>query len=572
MRTQQDDHHIWYYLGIVIFVSNTWILTQQSTAIYGLVAVCIAIGVLGGLKSAFTQTYDRGQQLFRRLPAVHRQLALIAADIFLPVLGSVQTKLSELRDDIEQRDQVDERVDEFVDTADSVGMLVPEITGDDRKAIRTTVIDEENRETTKLKVYPVVADRLYCDEPRSRIETRLVILYTYEMEQAEENSRKSQFKYEIDRLLTSATFHPLNDEGERVLSAFICFRRQDWTESSLGAVFDRDVEIPDPVIEEFVKQYTRQQLANYLMRSKEQAQEFRQTLSDLIRHGRIRLDNLAEDVIQEKLDEVKQELEERNDRYSCYVVMSTKLLNSNDAFGAVQALEEKFPQTVYVSGKSVVGDGFPDLQFVSMRLVYTDQSYDSADDFIDAELKPLLPPRQSDEWPEGGFVAAIPFEAPDAKFYPREDDVLAAEVETKRDSRRDNIEAVKMMTVARDAAASNIVADDVQREEDIDTLLRVIPFNVVAPDLDAKVKEFIKYNYNEVKPHFPKVDSLFHWPEVDKEELADVLRELDCSGDDDRVCEDWDAVVDKIMDEIEKIAEASQITVYSDPFKQVSAA
>lgn len=87
------------------------------------------------------------------------------------------------------------------------------------------------------------------------------------------------------------------------------------------------------------------------------------------------------------------------------------------------------------------------------------------------------------------------------------------------------------MTVAREAAAANIVTDDVQREGDIDTLLRVIPFNVVAPDLKPKVKNFIKYNYSEIKPHFPQVDSLFHWPEVDEDELAVVLRELDAGED-----------------------------------------
>jgi hypothetical protein len=185
-------------------------------------------------------------------------------------------------------------------------------------------------------------------------------------------------------------------------------------------------------------------------------------------------------------------------------------------------------------------------------------------------VEPSLPPRESEEWPNGGFVAAIPFEAPSAEFYPEVDAVFAAEEKGKRESRRDNIEAVKMMTVARDVEAANIVADDVQSEADVDTLLRVIPFNVVAPNIDGKVKNFIKYNYSDVKPKFPQVDTLFHWPEVDEEKLVQVLQELDESAGDERVCDDWEGVVDEIMAEIKELAEASQMSVYAESSSPVS--
>lgn len=570
MRNQQDDQHIWYYIGIAGIVLNRWILPQQLPTVYILAIGCISIGLIGGLEPIYKTLSDLGQRILQRLPVVERKLLLIGVGAAIPVVRWLQTKLAEVRADIERRDQIDNLIDDFVDAATAIGMYVPDVTSDDRDSIQTAVLEDQPDPINKPVVYQAVAQHLYAEESPTQIETRLVLLYTYEIDETNENSQKSKFQREIDKLLTSVSFHPLDDDGRQLLSVFIYLRNQGWQESTCGAVFEQDADITKADIERFVKQYTRQQFSTYFLRSKEQAEEFRQTLADLVRHGRVQLQNLTEDIIQEKLDDAKQQLEEREDRYSSYIVMSTKLLNANDDFGAVEALEDKFPQSIYIPNKQVAGNGFPDLQFVSMRLVYTDQAYESAEDFIEQELKPLLPAEDSEEWPDGGFVAAIPFEAPDAKFYPPADVVLAAEDSAKRDARRDNIDAVKMMTVAREAAAANIVADDVQREEEIDTLLRVIPFNVVAPKLDAKVKNFIKYNYGEIKPHFPEVDSLFHWPEVDEAELAAVLRELDVGADGTRVCEDWDRVVATIMEEIKGLAEASHISVYSESTMQIS--
>lgn len=570
MATHQDGHQIWHILGIGNIIIGVGVLPQLSTE-FGILAVaCIVIGLIGGLKSIFTTVYDFAHGIFRRFPPVERQLALITIGVALPPIGWLETKLSALRTNIQRRDLVATRIDEFVDSARTTGMYVPKISGEDRSAITTAIVEEGSGPVTKTAVYPEIAKLVYREESPPEIETRLVVLYTYEMDQTDSNNEKSKFLPEIDSLLTGISFHPLDDNGQRVLTTYHALRVEGWQEPERGALFDHDVHISEIDIEGFVKQYTRQQFSTYLMKTKEQAEEFRQTLADLVRHGRVQLQNLTEDVIEEKLANVKQQLEDREDRYSSYILLSTKLMNSTDEFGAVEALEKKYPQTVRILRKSVAGSGFPALKYVSMRIVYTDETFESAADFLELEVKPHLPSPDSDEWPAGGFVAAIPFEAPHVEIYPLEDAVLASEDEAKRDYRRDNIDAVKMLTVAREAVAANIVTDDVQREEDVDTLLRVIPFNVVAPDLDASVKDFIKYNYSEIKPHFPQVESLFHWPEVNEAKLISVLQELD--DEDEPVCDDWEAVVTEIMDEIEEIAAASHISVYTKSSEQATMA
>lgn len=563
MKRNQNNQQFWYFAaGIVIIAANTWGLAQPIQGGY-VVGLCVLIiGLFGGIEPLFKMLYDLGQRPFQIFPLFERKLLIIIVGVLFPIVGGLQSKLVDLRSDIKRRDRVNELIDECVDAASAIGMSVPQLTNDNREAIQTIFLEDDTIELTKHRVYREAINQLY-DEPPDHLETRLVVLYTYEIDQAKENHQKSRLQREIDSLLASATFHPLNEDGRRILSMFVALRKQGRVESKGGTLFSNDIEITESDIEHFVRRYTRTQLSTYLMRSKEQAEEFRNTLADLVRHGRLQLQNLTEDVIQENLEDAKRQLEEHDDRYKSYVVMSTKLMNRTDPFGAVEAMVDKFPQTIYVPAKRAMGDGFPDLKFVSMWLVYTGQAYESAEDFIGQELKPLLPAKGSEEWPDGGFVAAIPFEAPAADFYPSEEEVLAEEDEAKRDARRDNIDAVRMLTVAREAAAVSIVTDDVQREEDIETLLRVIPFNVVAPDLDPTVKNFIKYHYDEIKPHFPEVDTLFHWPEVDKSKLADLLRELDTSDDGERVSDDWDSIVETIMDEIETLANASHISLYS---------
>lgn len=372
---------------------------------------------------------------------------------------------------------------------------------------------------------------------------------------------EAKYKAEVDTLLTGVSFQPLDKRAEEILTGYRSFRRDGWTEREHRSVFDRPTTTDDALVREFMKQYTERSIYQYLMSNEEQAREFRDTLADLIRLGKVDIGNLTRDVIQENVEKVKKELEEANARYSSYIILSMKLMTFEDKHGVVEEFENNFPLTIRWKGRSIAGEGYPTPRYLSMRVTYADQTYESAADFLEQEIKPLLPPQE--EWEDGSFVAVMPFEAPTYEAYPEKETVIEQSSNWYEGKIDKNFEAMELLTVGREAAAADLVASGIRYEVDVEELLRVIPLNVVAPDLDRDEKHFIQNRYEDLKDEFAEVHTLFEWGGVDEDELADALREL-AKDEEEDVTEDWEVVAEQLRNGVVDCAEASGISVFSE--------
>ncbi|WP_254522845.1 hypothetical protein [Natrinema caseinilyticum] len=305
--------------------------------------------------------------------------------------------------------------------ANEVGIHTPETAATEKQAVADAVI-EERESVEKTTVYQKAAEELLPEEDHHRTEARLITILSYEIDEAESTPTESKYKAEIDTLLSGVSFRPLDKRAQIILSVYQSFRQESWKEHDPGEVFDQIRDPNDALVREFMRKYTDRTIYQYLTSNEAQAREFRDTLADLIRLGRVDIGSLTQDVIQEKVDKVKQELREANDRYSSYLVLSMKLMTAEDKHGVVDEFESNFPLTIRWKGRSVAGEGYPSPKFLSMRATYANQTYESAADFLEEEIKPLLPPQ--DEWEDGSFVAVMPFEAPSYEAFPKKETVI----------------------------------------------------------------------------------------------------------------------------------------------------
>lgn len=469
-------------------------------------------------------------------------------------LGAAKDRLDLMREDREKRIQIDTQLDAFETALSDLGMagtLEPA----DRRAVAESLGDkvQSPADVQKTNVYPEAAKRVFDAEPQHRIEARLVVLFVREIDHEPSSVAKAAFRDEIDTVLSGCSFQPRDERANSVLTAYKWLWKERWEEETRGEVFEQTIPDDDEIERELLEDYTDRAVLQYLMANEEQAEEFRETLADLISNGKIDLAGVSHGVIEEKLDAVRDDIRKAETEASSYVVMSNQLMTAQDTHGAVEKLESKFPRTIRWKDRSVAGDDFPDLSYVSTRVCFTGSSYDSPSEFLDREIKPLLPPEE--EWKDGAFVAVVPFETGELVSYPDKQAVKEQSNDRWEVRIENNFEAMNLLADSREALVSKIAVGDIRHEVDIDELLRVIPFNVVAPNLNRDEKHFIQSNYETLKDEFTEVNSLFDWAYVSEEALA---RELD-NIDDEGVCDDWMTVAEDILQGIRDCAEAGMV-------------
>jgi hypothetical protein len=98
------------------------------------------------------------------------------------------------------------------------------------------------------------------------------------------------------------------------------------------------------------------------------------------------------------------------------------------------------------------------------------------------------------------------------------------------------------------------VTDDLIGEISVDQLLRVIPFNVVAPQLKREQKCIIRDNYSALQRTF-EVDSLFDWADVHPEYLAAELYAMDRDVEYD----EWEVTATTIIDGVRECHDATKV-------------
>lgn len=191
--------------------------------------------------------------------------------------------------------------------------------------------------------------------------------------------------------------------------------------------------------------------------------------------------------------------------------------------------------------------------FLSTRLVYTSRNFPDASTFLAEEVEPLLPP--TEEYDEGAFVVAMPFEAPDYASHPPKENVIAhVDSDWWEANIKEDFEAIEALQIGTAGLATEIATESITREVSVDELLRVIPFNIVAPGLEQEEKRVIRDNYKQLKEAFG-VDSLFNWVDVHPADLADELHAIEPEIKRD----EWEQTANTILEGIEDCSEATEI-------------
>lgn len=488
------------------------------------------------------------------LSPLKRRTLLAFLDLTIPKFNRLTYHFQTIQEELEREQEAQELVDEFIETAETnLNMAVPTIDTDKRDEIATTVTEEHDGELTPAATYSTIAESIYTDTPQDELEARLITILTYHVDHATNSTERYELVTQIDQLISGCTFYPLGDAADNILTCYEAFRLENHTEATPGDVFEYDRTRADKELtDEFLRNYSDEQRFKHVLKNNRQIEELRSTLADLVRTGKLDIGNIHEDVIREKLNEVEKELNEQESQYSSYLLISSKLINETDPYRAKAILESKFPTIKLGTWEVKRNTEFEDV-YLSTRLIYTTRDYPDTDTFVDEEIKPLLPSKE--EFDEGAFVAAMPFEAPDYKAHPSKEEVIEhTESDWWESTTEKNFEYIESLQIGSTGLAAEIATENITREVSVDELLRVIPFNVVAPQLNREQKRVIRDNYKPLKNTF-NVETLFDWATVNPEDLAEELHTIEPDIDYD----DWKTTADNIIEGIEECTNATSI-------------
>jgi len=488
------------------------------------------------------------------LSPLKRRALLALLDLTIPKFNRLTHRFQTIQDELEREQEAQRLVDEFVETAERhLDMAVPTIDTDKRNDIASTVTEEHDGELSPATTYRTITESIYPNTPQDELEARLITILTYHVDHVTNSTERYKLVTQIDQLISGCTFYPLGDAADKILTCYESFRLENHTESTPRDIFEYDRTRSDrELTDEFLRNYSDEQRFKHVLKNNRQIEELRSTLADLVRTGKLDIGNIHEDVIREKLKEVKEELNEQESQYSSYLLISSKLINETDPHGAKAILESKYPTIKLGTWEVKRNTEFEDV-YLSTRLIYTTRDYPDTDTFLNEEIKPLLPPKE--ELDEGAFVAAMPFEAPDYKAHPTKEEVIEhTESDWWESTTEKNFEYIESLQIGSTGLAAEIATENITREVSVDELLRVIPFNVVAPQLNREQKRVIRDNYKPLKNTF-NVETLFDWADVNPEDLAEELHAIEPDIDYD----DWETTADNIIDGIEECTNATRI-------------
>jgi hypothetical protein len=379
----------------------------------------LQVTLLAGAVLLFGVTYRVDEQLlvvylFERVHAavspVARQGLILCLELLIPGFEKVVTYLRTAHATRVRAQRADDLIDQFFSLArDDLLMTVPPLDGETRDALRTDSIEGDDGLTSETTFEPI-AEVVFDGSAQVEIEARLITILTLRADCVDRATDRHDVVTLIDRLIGGASFYPVNERADAILTCYEACRLASWRETPTQSVFECERTRSDRVlVQKFLREYSDEQRFKHILKNNRQIEELRSTLADLIRSGKLDIGNLHEDVIRDKLDTVTRELREQDARYSTYMILSVQLINESDPYGAKAALEAKFPTVKLGTWDVQHGSEFTEA-LLSTRLVYTSQEYASSDAFLNQEIKPLLPPES--EYNDGAFVAVMPFEAP----------------------------------------------------------------------------------------------------------------------------------------------------------------
>lgn len=402
----------------------------------------------------------------------------------------------------------------------------------DKEMIESHVL-ESDTEPTKQSIYDVGVFLSFKDLPDYQRDIIHVLLLCREIVIQKKAIEQAELKTLVEDLMTNFDLSEVDGPTSEFLGAYDAARGViEGTESDVHKLFEQQPENPQELALEFaVKFGTTQQLALVLFSDRERSKELRRTLGRLVARGKLN----TKTVNRETAEKIQEEMERLGSEATKFLVFSQKMHYDDEVTEAI----EKFPHTRI--GNKYPDKGFPEeVKFMRMYVVYPDHDYRTAERFLNEAIRPAIPDSQVDD----GFIAAMPLELADMAIYPNIEDIDSYLSGT--------YEALSFLKTGASEDLSEVISDRIISEIGVSELLSTLPFNIIEPDIDAREKELIIDNYNELKSRFG-INELFDWADVDPKRLGHVLTKIDEGKNEER----WQELSKSIVTKAQKYAEAT---------------
>ncbi len=281
--------------------------------------------------------------------------------------------------------------------------------------------------------------------------------------------------------------------------------------------------------EEITRKYNKTYNLSFRLKlERDQIEEFRRTLSILIRDGRLDVQELEKTL----KDKVRVELDRRATKSKAFLVLSQK-------FHKIPAVDQALSRFPFVKYSYPNPSRLPDnLRYVATRIIYPSSTIQDAKSFLENEIRPLIPEDKVND----GFIALIPIVGTELYSTPQTSEALA------KVRIRNGFESISAYRTGIPINMEELYLESLKDEINVDEVLANIPMNIFVPSIPERAKNFLIDCYDDLREHF-SIRRLADWASVNPGDLRDRLTALDSGTDKKRVYseENWGAVADSIV-------------------------
>jgi hypothetical protein len=452
-------------------------------------------------------------------------LAIILGSLFL-FFDLISNKIATVRERKKKQVEIENQlkpVIKFLRKKASINIEVRKFT----KLIEISDIDYSKRE-------PVLVFVVNHIENKTQIEKDAIILSAlcYEVDSEINILHAERYKSVITTIFEKYDFIGL-DEGAKTIIDYY----QNYT---------KDEKLSTPVsnidyikkTEELTAKYSKTfNLSFKLKLEKRQSEEFRRTLSILIRDGKLSVKQLENEL----KDRIGAELQKKAISSKAFLVLS----NIFQRIPEVENVLNRFPHVKYsFPNPSRLPDN---IKYISTRIIFPSSTFQDAKEFLQNEIRPLIP----DERINDGFIAIIPIEGTELYSIPENSDDIT------KSHLKDGFESVTAYKTGVSFDMTELYLETMQDDINVDEVLANIPFNIFVPNLSEKIKNFLISKYEELKSKF-NITRLSDWANINIDDLKVFLVELDIKRDKQRLHTDekWEKVAKKIIEQAIKHRDA----------------
>ncbi|GGK20595.1 hypothetical protein GCM10007962_13400 [Yeosuana aromativorans] len=340
------------------------------------------------------------------------------------------------------------------------------------------------------------------------------------------------YKTAIASIFEKYDFIELDDDAKTIVKYYDNYLKGNKLQDDVGEIdFSSKT---DELTRKYNKTYN---LSFKLKLEKEQSEEFRRTLSILIKDGKLNVQQLEKSL----KERVKSELQKRAVKSKAFLVLSQKFQNIPEVRRAL----DRFPHVRYSYPKP---SRLPEnIEYVSTRIIYPSSALQDAEDFLKNEIEPFIPTDKINE----GFIAVLPIEGTELFTIPENaDDIVKSHL-------KDGFESVAAYKTGISIDMTELYMESLKDEINVDEVLSNIPINIFVPNLSESRKNFLIDNYDALKNKF-NISRLADWANINPDDLKDFLIELDNQRDKKRLYKDenWGEVAISILEKAVKHRDA----------------